>query len=131
MSKFLNSMCRELVAPLINYFEKESENNEPLLPLNSVKEFILEDSLRYPRAIQIRGTIVNPDYKWYEGDLLKSIACGLFDYCDDEDYEEDCQDTEATTTVTPNTTDPFFMKPLILESPTPPMTTPAIQNETR
>ncbi|XP_066157115.1 uncharacterized protein [Euwallacea fornicatus] len=66
---------------------------------------------------------------WHESDLFKSITCGLFDYCDDEDYEDDCQSTEepptltTTTAATPDATNPSSIKQLNSTPPTPFMTT--------
>lgn len=38
MPKHLNSRCKELISSLISYFEKERDNNGPLLPLTAVRE---------------------------------------------------------------------------------------------
>ena len=43
MPKHLNSRSKELVASLINYFERERDNKGPLLPLTAVREVSLID----------------------------------------------------------------------------------------
>ncbi|KAL0868289.1 hypothetical protein ABMA27_007819 [Loxostege sticticalis] len=54
----LDSQARELVVRLRDYFEREQQNNGPLLPLNQIVERVA-DALDIGAAILFRGTSEN------------------------------------------------------------------------